>query len=364
MLPIIQRKSPPDYGVKKSNADAEPTPVKFLGVQGAMKQDNLPGWESPLGLNEAEKIVRRFGPLPPMLVAGIKSYEAAPVVRLTKDPAELAKFTREALGFTVKVVPTLKSAFFFAAEELKRDDLRRLDNLTWSSLLALFTADEIAGICASAYIYNLIKQVVPDDAVDNINSWLSTSVRLSLYVSKSFDKASSGRVLLHAALKILGIASLAAADPQLFSRMRKKLDREALPYDLSEEESRWGFNHMQVASGWARACGFGPISRLVWAPDNSPIFFSPIHAAIKDCSEDLTTYRGVMHCASSLQCTGKLPDGFKPVNAAELEDEAAAIIQQPKEIWLLRRKSELSEDIRQALDIRLLSEDLEEGSNA
>lgn len=329
-----------------------------------MNQENPPGWQSIEGWTEAENIVRRIGPVAPMLVAGIKAYEAAPVIKKTNDPDEIAKFTREALGFTVKVVPTLKSAFYFAADELKTDELTRLDDLNWSSLLSLFTADEIAGICASSYVYNFVRQFVPPEELPALQKMLSSHMRLCSHLAPHFDGAKSGRVILHGALKILGIASLAAAEPKSYSRMKKKLAREGLPYDLADEESRWGCNHMQLASAWARVCGFGPISRLVWAPDNSPIFFSTINSAIKDCSQDLAAYRGILYCASSLQCAGKLPPGFNPANPAKLEEEAAEILNSGRPAWILGNKTQLSGEVRDALDIKLSSDDFIETTRA
>jgi hypothetical protein len=130
-------------------------------------------------------------------------------------------------------------------------------DLTTEILQDCFTGEELSGIVALMILHRRILRGADKELKESLSTHIHSFTEAGAYVGSAVPAIGFTRGLLTGGLRAMGTVVLMRADPQDWSRYRKKLKQKRLPFDLSLEDSYWGCNHVQLGSILLQMIGLG-----------------------------------------------------------------------------------------------------------
>ena len=314
------------------------------------------------GWRIAESLVQSLGPLSSMFTAAIRAVRSAGTILHTSSPEKIKKFSIEAINFPVKVSPTFKAAYFFFAEELDEDHLALAMPLTQQKLLSLFEPDELISVIAITYMFRLMKRRCDLEEWERLLPKLSVHMQIGLMAGERITGIGCGNGAFIASVRYFAQSIMLYADVKKFKELRRKVEAKNQLFDLAEEQSRFGCNHLQVASYLASALGYGVGPRLAFGMDTHAKVFGPLHAAIAESQAEIDAWRTAIACIESLHARGCSPDYIREGKneylatgaGQELEKKAiAAVAKGTGARWFLKGPEDLPPQVCAQLGIKV-----------
>jgi hypothetical protein len=210
----------------------------------------------------AERAVATVGTPPSLFTAAIRAIRNAPSILQTADEAALSKFSVSAALFPVKVSPTLKASFYFAAEELFEQKLRAARPLTPARLLGLFHPDEVAAIITLTLLNRAIRGRCPADEWEKIVPRMNAHMMVGGVVGRSMKMVGFGNGLLMAGIRYLSLGTMIATAPKRYKELRRSMDVSTALFLPEVEQKVFGCTHLHIASTLVSAMGYGVVPRL------------------------------------------------------------------------------------------------------
>lgn len=309
------------------------------------------------------------GAVLPLYTATIRAIRNAPSILQCSEEARIKKFCIEAAMMPVRVSPTMKTAYYWAAEEIYPEQLEAAAPIDLSKLLHLFSPGDLAAILALTYVYRSVKKRCDENEFMMLMPRLSMFLELGDLIGGHLPLVGSGCGMLAGGMRVLGLAAQAVRNPANMKKLRKRLEREGKIFSAEAEMELFGCTHMQIVSSMVSALGFGVAPRLAFGVQ-IPRFGGNFDAAVEECNDEILAWRLVIRCVESLFSSGTLPKDlserevglFSTKKLKELERNATGIVSRGDGFrWVRRPSDELNDRIKELLDIRA-QESLRDGS--
>jgi hypothetical protein len=260
----------------------------------------------------------------------------------------------------VKVSPTLKSVFFFAAKALHDEKLRAVKHLTVKKLLSIFEPREVASIIGLTFVYKRIqKQCDPEEWI-LFQRKIHTQMEIGTILGEKMRHIGKGNGMLLGGIRFLAQATFALGAPEQFQAFKKKVRKSSSVFDLKIEQEFFECNHLQVASLLVQDLGFcmprSPVSMSL-GMDALSVPPAQLPSRLKD---HLLSWRAAMEYIEGYHSNGAPPTkmGFDyalrlPEEETEdLREKIWVIIREGSQFdWIAKTKLELPTEVAEALEM-------------
>lgn len=264
----------------------------------------------------------------------------------------------------VSISPTLKAAFYAAAQIYHKESLERCTDLNLKNLMKMFSPSEITAIIALIYLTKKIKkkcttQDENDEWARTINRMI-TNMEITALVGDTIEYIGIGNGLLIGGLRNLASFLFCLIDMKAYKQYRRDAANKKKIWDLKEEEKIFGCNHLQIASYLSQTLGFGlgTVQGLVLA------FEDEEKAAEAANSPQLATqilcWRAAIRWSESLHVTGSMPESVSQSESDEMylppeqQDKLIEKVTQLRanenpDLWIFRSFDELPAEVKEKL---------------
>lgn len=278
-------------------------------------------------LKKAKEIVGLVPRPSPIFTSCIRSIRTAEDgVNDTADQT-LREFSVHSSAFLIGVSPTLKSVFYYAAQDLYKESIPSLDKLTPKSLLLLFNSNEITAILSLTYYYRQLKKICDQSEFERLSSKMLRHMEIGALIGNTVQHIGRGYGMLLGGLRYAAVGLLMLKDLKLYQEYRRRLTKSDLLFDLEWEKNAWGCSHLEIASVMAQALGFGRIISMGMAADNA--HKTPTEGLPKDYEERLMCWRVATHLTESFHNTGGM---------SEITDEKSELFLPQEELEFIKRQ--------------------------
>jgi hypothetical protein len=309
----------------------------------------------------AERSIGLIGPFSPLFSASIRAVRCASQILQTEDAEKIRAFAIDAAFRPINLSPTFKAALWHYAHEVGlASQMSSSPPTSVRDFLQKFAADEIISVMATTYLYRLLRKRCDADEWQRLLPKMQVHMQLGALMGERLPQVGRGYGMLIAASRFLGQAIMLQRGLKPFKELRRKMESRRILFDLKEEMSRFGFTHLQVASGLVSALGFGVGPRRALGVGCDLPFSHSIQSVLAEESEEALYWRISLVCTESLQVTGLLPK-LRGLNidaevANEIHSRTKVILSGGRGFrWFEKTKEEVPEEIREILRIPLAS---------
>jgi hypothetical protein len=308
----------------------------------------------------ATEFASAVGHAPPLFSSCIRAINKADSILDVVDQESVRQVTVSSSEFLVKVSPTLKSVFYFAAKALHDGELRSIDHLTVKKLLSVFESREVASIIGLTFLYKRIQKKCDPKEWLVFQRKIHTQMEIGTILGEKMRHIGKGNGMLLGGIRLLAQATFALGAPEQFREFKKKVRKSSRIFDLKIEQEFFECNHLQVASLLVQDLGFcmprSPVSMSL-GMDALSVPSDQLPSRLKD---HLLSWRAAMEYIEGYHSDGtppkmigfdyelKLPDE----ETEELREKIWMIIREGSQLdWIAKTKLELPTEIAEALEL-------------
>lgn len=329
--------------------DDEPT------AELALRNESDPCWAA------ARTYAFSIGHVPPLFSSCIRAINKADSVLESIDQESVKEMTISACEFLVKVSPTLKAIFYFAAEALSPEALKKVRPLSVRKLLSVLEPRDVSSVLGATFLYKRVQKKCDPKEWLILQRKIHTQMEIGLLVGEKMRHIGRSNGMLLGAVRYISQATFAVHSIDTFKEFKKAARNSSQIFNLSLEEKFFGCNHLQVASLLVQELGFcmprSPVSMSLGMdamsvqPDNLP-------ARLK---EHLLSWKAAMAYIESYHSNGAPPEKMNLEYALELPAEEQEefrskiweIIREGSQFdWISKTKRDLPEDVATELEIQ------------
>lgn len=270
----------------------------------------------------------------------------------SNDSSSLQILSETSASFLLERSPTMRSIFYFAAEELYPNEIESLEKLTVSKLLRLFHPYEVACIISLSFVWRRIKRICPEEALTKILPKLEIQMRIGSLVGDTIQGVGRGNGILVGAIRYLSILLFSLSDPPQFTNYFRHLDKERAIFDLEYEEQIWHCNNLHLSGELVRRLGYSaPRSTLSLSFTSNALQLGDVQFS-PEMRDSLETWRLITLWIEELHSTGIVTNivdenhslYLPPQEERQLTETAQIITKKGERIkFLTKSRSELSE---------------------
>jgi hypothetical protein len=332
--------------------DDEPTPEL------ALRNESDPCWTA------ARTYAFCIGHVPPLFSSCIRAINKADSVLESIDQNSVREMTVSACEFLIKVSPTLKAIFYFAAEALCPEKLQNGRPLSVRKLLSVLEPREVSSVLGATFLYKRVQKKCDPKEWMILQRKIHTQMEIGLIVGEKMRHIGRANGMLLGAVRYIAQATFAVHSLDTFKEFKKAARNSSQIFNLALEESFFGCNHLQVASLLVQELGFcmprSPVSMSLGMdamsvqPDNLP-------ARLK---EHLLSWKAAMAYIESYHSNGTPPEKMNLEYALELPTEEQEqfrsriweIIREGSQFdWISKTKRDLPDAIAKELEIQTVT---------
>lgn len=290
---------------------------------------------------QAKQIASLLGDVPSPFATAIR-FLRIDAERWDNEIGKLSQFCMRRLVNSM----TCRSALYYCARTFRPEKLASLEQLGPEALLKIFNAGELSTILAMIYLYHRVKRGCNKKNWELIAQPLMVHCELGGHIGEAIPNIGLSIGLLSGAMRFFGSSMFLGIDEKQYLKYRRDNKIKRIAYDLDQEFTLWGCNHIQVGSLMLQALGLGvPFAQAIAVgleqgyPDPaSQLNHLPMAVGVTSTWID------------SFLKTGKVPDiihrgEFYPRenDLAKLEAAVKAILANGSQHqWLMRGKSDIS----------------------
>ncbi len=326
----------------------------------ALRNESDPCWAA------ARTYAFCIGHVPPLFSSCIRTINKADSVLESIDQNSVKEMTVSACEFLVKVSPTLKAIFYFAAESLCPEKLQSVRPLSVRRLLSILEPREVSSILGATFLYKRVQKKCDSKEWLILQRKIHTQMEIGLLVGEKMRHIGRANGMLLGAVRYIAQATFAVHSLDKYKEFKKAARNSSQIFNLTLEETIFGCNHLQIASLLVQELGFCmPRSHVSMSlgmdamsvqPDNLP-------ARLK---EHLLSWKAAMAYIESYHSTGNPPEKMNLEYALELPSEEQVqfknriweIVREGTQFdWISKTKKDLPGDIAKELEIQTVSGD-------
>jgi hypothetical protein len=216
-----------------------------------------------------------------------------------------AQFARRAPLDLVFLTPSIKSVIYFAAAALHPEELPPPEELSGTSLLNVFSSEELAGVLAIAFLTSAFSKKIDKKLWGQILGEVQMQAEIGARVGAAIPAIGVGCGMLCGAMRYLAMTLFSTKDMRSFKAFLRQLETNDMLFDLKYEENKWGCNHLQIASLLLQqlGVGLGAANGICLAPGQNPDPASPQIV-------EITRWRNARIWIESLLQDERAPEGI------------------------------------------------------
>lgn len=321
----------------------------------ALRDHSSPSWDL------AREFAYSIGHVPPLFSSCIRAINKADSVLDPIDHTSVREMTVSACEFLVKVSPTLKSIFYFAAEALQPERLKEIHPITVKKLLSSLEPREVACVLGATFLYKRVQKKCDPKEWLILQRKIHTQMEIGALVGEKMRHIGRANGMLVGAVRFIAQGAFAIRAPEKFKEFKKASRKSSRIFDFAIEEQFFGCNHLQIASLLVQELGFcmprSPVSMSL-GMDSMSVDADHLPTRLK---EHLLSWKAAMAYIESYHSTGNAPESLKVEYALELPSEELEefrnriweIIREGSQFdWIAKTKADLPVEIAQELELQ------------
>lgn len=152
---------------------------------------------------------------------------------------------------------SVKALLYFAAVALNRHDPSEDDQLTGLKLVDMFDFRELTSILMISYLDTALRRLTDPTTWKTAASEIDLHTEVGSLIGTAIPAIGVGCGMMVPAIRLYSIALFSRKDLRGYKAYMRELHKNEMLFDLRYEESKWGCNHLQIASILLQICGFG-----------------------------------------------------------------------------------------------------------
>lgn len=249
--------------------------------------------------------------------------------------------------------PNLGATLFFGCRALRPERFPRGTTPSPLTLTALFTSAELAAFIATVYLFRRARKLCPQDAWAPLEQAGQLQSNLGFIVGESMPSIGAGTGLLVGGIRYVAFATLHMHDQKGAREYQRYLKVRKLTYDPDYEFSRWGCTSAQIGASMLQSFGFGVAFANAYA-----LAFSTYPPLLDESDEEVYRLAIAQLWISTLHTTRTEPQmthrgqyyPTKEAHAALVRKAEAMCSDEPRFLWLMKGKEDLSEPLAPSSD--------------
>ena len=309
----------------------------------------------------ADQHARLLGNVSALFSSCIRTIREAERSKDANPNLDISGLTQGAALTLVNMSPTLKALFYFAATHFYPEAVQKLLKPSIRDILKLFDSAEIAGILGVSYLFRRLEKLCDEDELERLMPNLLTHMEIGGIVGETLNYVGSGYGMLGGAVRYIALGTFIIGHVEEFKKYRRKVSANDQLFDVHEEERLWGCNHLQVASLLVQSLGYGVpagFGLVLAEAEGSPLDLVEDRAS----NDEVRCWRAAMVWTEALHRSGEPPPGFDDQKSEMyLESDSVRVLTETVAPirkhgsnfqWLLRRRSDVPEELRASLGVR------------
>ncbi|MBN8549036.1 MAG: hypothetical protein J0M12_06955 [Deltaproteobacteria bacterium] len=166
--------------------------------------------------------------------------------------------------------PSLRAILYYAAAALRKDELGKLPQLDGFGLLRVFPPDELAAILTTTYLFRKVKKIIDPRIWETLSQEIQIQMEAGFYIGTKMPAIGTSRGLLVGVIRYSALSLFSKKDPRNFKAFRRELNDKEKLFNIKGELTRWGCDHLQIASILLQSMGMGIPCAKALAADSMP----------------------------------------------------------------------------------------------
>lgn len=309
----------------------------------------------------AKEYSEAIGKAPSLFSSCIRAINKVESVLDPIDHPSVRELALSSSDFLIRVSPTLKSVFYFAATSLYPEEVRGLTQISPKSILSVFSVREVATIIGLTYLYRRCQKRCDDKEWQIISRKIHTQMEIGGLLGEKMSYVGRGNGILLGGIRYISLTTFAIKEPQLYQNFKKKVRAQSKIFDTESENEIFGCNHLQVASYLVQELGFCmPRSAVSMSLGMDAISADPSTLPPK-LRASLLSWHAAMAYIESFHGTGQPPESIDVEYALNLPAEELEPLKQriwtvvregASYDWLAKGRSDLPPEVADQLQIR------------
>lgn len=160
------------------------------------------------------------------------------------------------LGMLLKST-SMRAVLYYAAAALHKEELGKQSSIDGFALFRVFPPDELASVLATTYIYRRVKRLIEPRVWETLSQEMQIQMEAGFHIGSKIPAIGTHRGLLLGVIRYAAMGLFSINDNRGFKLLKRELNEKELLFSPESENSRWGCNHMEIASILLQSVGLG-----------------------------------------------------------------------------------------------------------